>query len=378
MIIQKNKPKGNDRMKKIAFLLAVIILSMTVISSCSGTKYETVMEYKGIELKENMYYYWLSTFKRNILSSYSDAYDTEAFWSSDYNDEMTIEEYFTEIINDRIMNYLIAQSLYRTNGLKLSSDVKGDIKADIKEKIDYYGSRGALNAELKNLMLDIGSLEDVYTWEEKHEAVRDHYFGDGGIEEPSADAVNEYYQREYSRIKYIVFYTTKIKTDSEGNYVTDSNGSPVVEEMTKEELDAKLKKIDECYAKLESGASFDDVRKEYSEYDTSSYPNGFFVSSNELQTWGPDIILGAGKAEAGDFFKVEEESAVFIVLKCELTKLEDLSETDIEQLAKLNVYATEEIYDKKFGELQKDVKIFSEILGKYKLSEVEANPYYSF
>ncbi len=365
-------------MKKIALLLVMTILIPSLLFSCSDAKYEAVMEYNGIELKENMYFYWLSTFKRNILASYSDAYDNDTFWKAQYDETRTVEDYFTEIINQKIMNYLISQSLFKENNLKLSSDVKNSISADIKEKIEYYGSRSELNSELQHLMLNISSLEDVYTWEEKHDAVYDYLYGENGVEAISDQGIIDYYTQNYSRIKYIVFYTTKIKTDEEGNYVYDNEGQLVTEDMTEEELNDKKKKIEECYKKLESGASFEDMRKEYSEYNTSAYPNGFFVSSNELQTWGPDIILGASKAKTGEIFRVDEAAAVYLVLKCDLTDLSELSDTDIEQLSSLSVYATRELYNAKFSELSENVKVNTEILSKYKLSEIEANPYYSF
>ena len=195
---------------------------------------------------------------------------------------ISVEDYFTEIINRRIRNYLIAQSLFKENRLKLDSEVKKAIDADIKEKIDFYGSRSALNSELSVLMLNVKSLETVYTWEEKHTAVYDYYFGQNGTEPISDERLTEYYEKNYSRIKYIVFYLEKLKTDEEGNYVYDSAGQVVTEEMTAQELEEKKAKIAECYEKLENGESFDEMRKEYSEYDTSNYPNGFFVSANEV------------------------------------------------------------------------------------------------
>ncbi len=365
-------------MKKIALLLTATILISSLLFSCSSSKYETVMEYNGIALKENMYFYWLSTFKRNILASYSDAYDNDTFWKAQYDETRTVEDYFTEIINQKIMNYLISQSLFKEYRLRLSADVKNSISADIKEKIEYYGSRGELNSELQNLMLNIGSLEDVYTWEEKHDTVYSYLYGENGVERISDQGIVDYYSKNYSRIKYIVFYTTKIKTDEKGNYVYDSDGQLVTEDMTEAELAEKKAKIEECYKKLEGGASFEDMRKEYSEYDTSAYPNGFFVSANELQTWGRDIILGASDSKTGEIFRVDEEAAVYLVLKCDLTDFSELNETDIEQLSSLSIYATRELYNAKFSELSGKVKVNTEILSKYKLSEIKANPYYSF
>ena len=366
-------------MKRIALLLTAALILPCLLFSCSGEKYETVMEYNGIELTENMYYYWMSTFKRNILSSYSDAKDDDSFWKTEYDETRTVEDYFTEVINQRIMNYLIAESIFREQKLTLSSDVKKEINDDIKEKTEYYGSRGELNSELKNLMLNIDSLKTVYTWEKRHDAVYDYYYGENGTETVTDSQIIDYYEKNYSRIKYIVFYTTKIKTDANGNYLYDSDGQLMTEEMTSEELAAKTQKIDECREKLENGESFDDMIKEYSDYNKlSDYPNGFYVSTNEISTWGSGIISGTVSAKPGEVFRVDEDSAVYLVLKCELTPFESITDSDSEQLKSIAAYATTELYREKFAALSEKVKVSSDILSKYKLSEIKANPYYSF
>ena len=259
----------------------------------------------------------------------------------------------------------------------MSDSKKQAIKDDIKEKIEYYGSRSALNAELSTLMLNVQSLQDIYTWEEKHNTVYQWMFGEGGVNEISNADLIKYYEKTYSRIQYIVFYTTKIKTDADGNYEYDSNGNVITEELTAEELAAKQAKIAECQQKLDGGADFDTLRKEYSEFDTSSYPNGFFVSANELDVWGVDIILGAQNASVGSVFKVEEDTAVFLVKKCALTPFSGLSETDLKQLQHLSTYATQELYDSVFAELAAKVTVYDEVLAKYKLSKIRPNPFYS-
>ncbi|MBE6622365.1 MAG: hypothetical protein E7630_05395 [Ruminococcaceae bacterium] len=361
----------------LALLLAAAMLLPCFMVSCSRTDYDVVMEYNGIKLTEDMYYYWMSTFKRNILSSYSDARDTEAFWGQKYDDTRTVGEYFTEIIQRRIMNYLICQDLYKKNSLKLEDDVKQAIKDDINEKIQYYGSRGALNQELAAVMMDVDSLKDVYTWEEKHDCVYNWLYGKGGVNEVTDAKLTEYYEKNYSCIRYIVFYTTKIETDKDGNYVYDENGQPVTKDLTEEELNKKLADVEACFDKLKNGGDFEALRKQYSEYDTSAYPNGFLLSANELSIWGPDIILATQKAKAGDVYKVEEESAVFLLCKYELPGLGSLGESDLEQIQGLSSYATAELYDEFFGELQKNVVLHQDVLAKYRLETVKASPFYS-
>ncbi len=360
-----------------ALLLAMVMLLPCLMTSCSGNRYEVVMEYNGIKLTEDMYNYWVSTFKRNILSSYSDARDTEAFWGQKYDDTRTVGEYFNEIINARIMNYLICQDLYKKNRLVLDNDVKQAIKDDINEKIEYYGSRGALNQELSSLMLNVDSLKEAYTWEEKHDCVYNWLYGEGGVDEVSNAKLIEYYEKNYYCIKYIVFYTTKIKTNEKGEYVYDENGQLVTEELTEDEMNKKLADIEDCLTKLKDGEDFDTLREKYSEYDTSSYKNGFLLSANELDIWGADIILATQEAKVGDVYKVEEEAAVFLLRKLTLPDLGSLGELDLEQIANLSSYATAELYDAFFGELQKNVVVYEDVIAKYKLETVKANPFYS-
>ena len=366
--------------KLIALVLASALLIPSLFVSCGyRSKYDTVMEYKGIKLTEEFYNYWLSTYKRNILASYTDASDTEEFWNSKFDETRTVEEYFTEMLNKEITNYLISQHLYKTYKQKLSSATKKEIKNDIKEKIDFYGGRGSLNKTLSDMMLNIDALEQIYLWEAKHDLVYDTLFGQGGPFEIDDSALISYYEKNYSKIKYVVFYTTDIETDDNGDYVYDEEGNLVSEPLTPEELEAKNNKIKEFQTKLDGGTDFDTLIKDYSEYDTSAYPDGFFVSYSNIGIWGTEIFKAVKTGKVGDVVKVEEEEAIFYVQICELTPFESLSDIDITQLTNLKFteYAPREVYDEFYEKLAKNVKINEDVMNKYKLSKVKPNPHYS-
>ncbi len=364
----------------IALLLAFMLVFPLMFASCGyRSKYDTVMEYNGIKLTEEFYNYWLSTYKRNILASYTDASNTEEFWNSKFDENRTVEEYFTELLNKEITNYLISQDLYKRYKLKLSSSEKKAIKKDINEKIEFYGGRGQLNSTLSDMMLNIDALEQIYLWEAKHDLVYDTLFGQGGPLEIDNEALVSYYEKNYSRIKYVVFYTTGIETDENGDYVYDDAGDLVSKPLTPEQLEAKNKKINEFKSKLESGTDFDTLIKDYSEYDTSSYPNGFFISENDLDIWGPEIFKAVKKGNVGDIVEVNEEEAIFYVQICELTPFGELSDADITQLTNLKFteHATKEVYDNFYSELASKVKINKKVVSKYKLSKIKPNPHYS-
>ncbi len=365
-------------------LLALVLVSALVFpllfASCGyRSKYDAVMEYNGIKLTEEFYNYWLATYKRNILASYTDASDTEEFWNSKFDETHTVEEYFTELLNKEITNYLISQDLYKRYKLKLSSSTKKSIDNDIKEKIDFYGGRGSLNATLSKMMLNIDALEQIYLWEAKHDLVYSTLFGQGGPLEITDSALIDYYEKHYTRIKYVVFYMTDIEKDEDGNYVYDDAGNLISTPLSDEALEQKNKKINEFKTKLENGTDFDALIEDYSEYDTSSYPNGFFISENNLDIWGPEIYKAVVNGKEGDIAIVNEEEAIFYVQICKLTPFDELDDADITQLTdlKFTEYATRKVYNDFYEELAGKVKINQKVMDRYKLSQIKPNPHYS-
>lgn len=359
--------------KTAVLLLAVIMLAQ--LFSCA--KSPVIMSYNGHSIRENMYSFWMSSYKRNILLSYSDAFDTAQFWNGSYSDEKTVEDYFTEIIRNRVTDYLIADSLLREYRLSLDAETKQAIRDDINEKIEYYGGRKALNGELSNIGIDINTLTEIYTVEEKYATVYDYLFNNGP-ETPTEEEITDYYTENYNRILYIVFYKTKIVLDENGEYAYDDEGYLITEEMSDEELAEKEKTVEKCLERLRGGEDFASVGKEMTEYDTSAYPNGFFVSKNEVDVWGDQIILGSAQAKDNEVFRVDEDHAVYLVKKLPLTPIDGLDETDISQLSQLYTYVERQKCENFFAKLRPQVKYDSELLVKYTLSKVKVNPYYGF
>lgn len=357
-------------MKKTAVLICVIIVVSLLAGACASAGGETALEYKGYKISEAMYGYWSARFKKNILYSYNNNKDTQEFWNSEVMDGITAEKYFTDIINDQIYKYCIGLQLFDEYGLKLDPSVKEAIDEDINEKIEYYGSRAALNSVLAGLGLNINLLRDIYLTEEKLNAVYRYLFGEGGPEALTDEEYIQYFKDNYWHIKYIVIYTTKLVTDSKGNYKYDSDGSLMTEDLTEEELAAKLAKADEALEKARAGEDFDELIKAYSEYDTSAYPNGFYLSVNEISTYGSEIIAALPGMKAGDVARIDEESSIFIIKKLELPDWNALGESDLVQLADLEDYAKSEKFEAKMSALYSEVKANSEILDKYRLSEL--------
>ncbi len=366
------------KVKRIISALLCLLLTALTLASCSSNRGEVVMEYEGIKLYENMYNYWISTFKRNIMNNYSDAKDAD-FWTKEYSDGVTVEDYFTDIVNKQIMYYLICQKFAKDNKVSVPKDTVDEINNDISEKIDYAGGRGEMNSELSVFGLNIDGLKQCYLWQALYEAVDDYFYGDNGTEKVTADQIVKYYEENYSHIQYIVFYTTKLITDDDGNYVYDTDGKPKMEEMTKEETEEIKKKIEECYEKCKNGEDFIELMKKYSDQPTDEkYPNGFFVSLSEADVWGSEIATKALAANVGDVFRVDEEYCTFIVKKEELTEFSKLTTTDTNQISDIEHNLASDLLREKLDKCIENVTVNKDITAKYKLSTVQSNPYYAY
>lgn len=364
-----NNLKKRTSIRLVALTLCVMLTVSPVLFSCASAGGETALEYKGYKISEAMYGYWAARFKKNIVYYYNNNTDSADFWSSDLNGQ-TAEEYFTDIVNDQIYKYAIGQQLFDEYGLKLSDDLLQTIDDDINEKIDYYGSRAELNAELANINLNIDILKNIYICEEKLNAVQDYLYGDSGTEALTDADYVQYFKDNYWHMKYIVIYTTKLVTDDDGNYKYDSDGSLLTQDMTSDELAAQKAKAAEALEKAQSGEDFDSLIKTYSEYDTSSYPNGFYLSVNELSTYGSGIISALPSMNVGDISRVDEESAIYIIKKLELPDWSTLDSDDLTQITDMDSYAIGQVFDTKLKALFTDVTANQTVLDKYKLSEI--------
>jgi len=361
-------------MKRILLLLLSLALLFPCLAGCTA-KEEAVFTYDGYTITASQYHYWVANYKTEILK-YHGVRDSKDFWESELTDGKTMEEYYTPIIDGVIMNYCIAQALYRRYGLSISADVKKAIDDDIAEKIELYGSRAEVNASLAPLGINISQLKQIYLLQEKYSAVYEHLFGENGIMAASADEVKSYYEKNYHRMKYVVFATTEPVLDKDGNPTFDAIGTPITVPCTKEELARKQALMEDLKTRAGLGTeqTFEELIKEYSLQDLKEYPRGFYVSSNEASTFGADIVSALQKLEVGQCAIVEEEGYLFLIRKYPLTAFDKLNGDDIEaQLSSLEYYASQELSAALFSDLYDEVTVNEAVKAAHTLPLVAAN-----
>ena len=143
------------------------------------------------------------------------------------------------------------------------------------------------------------------------------------------------------------------------------------EPLTQEELAEKLAKAEEVFQKAQAGEDFDELIRAYSEYDTSAYPNGFYVSVSDLSIYGADIISELTDMKIDEVRRVDEESAIYIIKKLGLPEWKNLTDSELSQLVELENYAKSEAFDAKLSALFPEIKVNSEVVDKYKLSKIK-------
>ncbi len=366
-------------MKKIIRILAAVFCICLCLGSisCKENVDPPVMEYKDVQVSQSLYSYWLSTYKSSFLYAYNEGIDSDEFWDTLISDDMTYEEYITDWVNTEMKYRTVAIKLFDEYDLELSEKDIDSISKDIDEKIEYAGSREALNRELAEMGMNIDMLREVYIANQKYDRVYAYLYGSGGKELPNEKELASYFADNYYCLKYITIYSGAVPvTDENGNYVYAEDGTIELQMLTDEEKAAKQEVIDLIVDGIEAGGDFEEYISEFSEVDYSRYPNGFFVSANDYSTYGSDIINAAVELGIGEVKTLSDENVTYILKKYELPAYASLSSTEKDNLQSLSEQVIREKYVEKFDELAQDVSVNEELTGMFSIRQVSENSYF--
>ncbi len=370
--------------KKILILLFVTVCVLSAFAGCAKSG-DAVMTYKKYSISEDMYRYWLISWKNNFVENYSDIEDTDEYWNSPVSEgsDQTNGEYVRSNIETRIRYYLIGQALFDEYNLSLDKDAKVKIKGYVDDKIAYYGGRSACNSALeKTYGISLATLEKIYTFEEKYLTVFNYLYGSDGKLSATAQEIDDYYHNYYARAKYVMFLKDcKKKYDENGKVVTDSEGHVVYEDLTDEE---------KAQVKQDAQTVFDDVKadKKFDKYNDAmdyymekymeehvsdileTYPNGFYITADEYLVHTAAVTEAVFDMEDGEVRFVENESCYFVIKKYPLIDKAYASSADSGQFSYLVSYANSEKFSKDFAKYGESITENDEIRSKYKFNEL--------
>lgn len=356
-----------------AILVLVTVLASLSVISCSSDN--VAMSFNGYKVTEDMYRYWMINWKNYYITYYSDVEDTEEFWLSESIEGGTNEEYLTEQTLQRIRYYLVGQALFEKYKLSLDKDERDSIKKDIDEQIEYYGSRSAFNSYLDETYgIDVNVLKTIYTWEAKYNKVYSYLFNaENGIMTANDSEIEKYYNENYARVKYVMFFkNVKYDYDEDGKKKTDINGRYVFVDLTEQEKNDVVDKVNKIFNEVSGGAEIDEYVKtimpEFG-YDVNTCKNGFYITADEYSLHTAAVTSAAFEMDIGEVRLVESEDTFFVIKKYDLIEKAYMGE-DKSQFTYLVNYCNSFKFVKYFNSLEKDLWFDESLKSKYRLSQL--------
>ena len=365
-------------MKNFFRIMALTLLLATLLclfGGCGIIKGEDAMSYEGYVITETMYSYWMSKIKTQFLYQYNNSKDTLTFWNTEVSEGYTYEDFIVDYIQYYAKRVLISMYLFDEYGLSFSDSQKKTIEEKLDELTLSYGGKNAFNEELGEMGLNIQTLERIYYEEAKVDCVDDYFFKSGGILEVTDNDREAYYKANYYCAKWIYIYTNvKLKTDEDGNYIME-NGVYQYEDITDEnEKQEKLNKVAQVKDRLAAGESFETVRKELTEenigYD-ESLPNGIYLSNDDFETYGVDMIDALKNLEVGQYSFFDNGYATVFVKKQPLRDYGQLTDAELEIMPYLDDYVKNEKSETFYNGFE--IEIHQDVIEKYDIKTIKGS-----
>ncbi len=298
--------------KKIVSVLLVIVM-LAGITACGKDNY--AMKYNNTTISENEYLYWLSSYKAVFLTYYLNNNDSQEVWSAEFSDGITVEKFLSEVAKENIKNNIVCIDLFDSLGLKLDKDAINEADTYINSLKETAGGTDALNSDLSAYGVNDKMLKDIYKADLKIKATHDALFAEGGELEVSEEEKNDYYEKNYVRVKHIYINNVKdFARDSEGDLIIDSEtGTYKTRDLTEAEKAEKNTLGELIYSNVLAGGDFDKLMQENTA-DTymNIYKDGYFVTKNSafLPT---ELIEKAFEMTDGEVAKIDSEIGIHII-----------------------------------------------------------------
>lgn len=386
---------------RICAALTALLLALIQLVSCSslGTP---VMTLGKTEITGSMIEFWMSRYKAQFEYSYGQSLKTayglssvDSIWKVKVKDDSaeTYDDMFSSYIFDNAKTYLCALYLFDQFGLKLPDSTVKKTDETINEYVTNLadGSKSEFNTILAAYGINMKILRELYLADEKVSYLREYLFGSNGTEPITTQQIEDYYQKNYVRMKQIcVFINQRPKQNEDGTYVTDSSGKTQYTTMTADENAAARTKIEEALAKIDGGEDFEKALSEYDENKADDgYKNGIYMSAES--SFGNDedlqkIYETLCEMKVGEVRELELSNSLHIIKKYELdtgayAKAENSdfflfndgtgSYQTLQQYVKTPLFL--DYIKGKLDEFSADIKIDEEALSQYRISKVKSN-----
>ncbi len=343
--------------KRFISILCVAAIVLSLFTSCSSGKGETVMSYGDMSVNENIFLYMLALGKTETLQNFSGATtDIPALWVQDIGNGYTFGDsiYIDRQLDIKVKLFFADYALSHDG--KLTSSDKKQISAQMDTLVKQFGTKAALNKYLQDYAMNYELLEEYYELEALYsKGLAMAYSVGGDYEIPVADAVT-YYNNNFVTVKHIAIGTDFAGTDEDGNYI----------EYTEEEKAARQKLISEIITGLEGGEPWEKYAGLSEDNFAETNPNGYTLTKGvlDISMSGYESVAFALEEGEWDTFDLEG-TCTYIIKKVPLNEddFENCYSTIMTSLVEASSMQT--VLDNNDG-----FKVNEDILDSYSMSTV--------
>ena len=373
-----------------AFLSAVLILGIVLISVMGVRSSRAVVEYDGLTMDMETVSYFASYYKCRYMSILSrsgveNVLDQPAFWNTVAKDsDKTYGELLAEGVELYIRQVMAAAYLF-DNYATLGAEDRDAIKESAKDVLNYSeaeGDKKLFNKHVSIYGFDYSSFKKAAEFLYKASLVKNIIYGQNGANLKNFPDLCEEYLSEYTHVKLLYIRTeTKYVYDQNGNREVDENGFYVTAPLNEDEKAERLSIIEKIRSYINATANggesemtselFETYIKKYDELDSKLYQDGYYFHENSSFTANfpkghREVIEKAYSMEIESYDELKHDTGVYFIYKYAPTS--GIYTTSISEVCFTDFYTdlASKLFDESLNEIGKEV-VFKSAYGELDL-----------
>ncbi len=366
-----------------SIISVTVIVALILCAVLLSSNKKTVMKYGSYRVTEDMYEFWMSEYKRDILKSFRGASDTDEFWDSISASGKTYEQYFTDMIDYYIMQKLVASAIFDSEGYTLSNEARQEIADTLSEICEYVadGDEDKFNEVLAQYGIDYDGYKNLLIYDYRLTYLWSIMYGSGTTGLSTAE-LDEFYNETYDLVKIVVIYTERdFKRDTNAKPVLNNDGSYIWEAYDENMKAEKLALVETMKSEIASGTMTEDRFTSYWENENRDitsglYQDGYYMS--KYSVYDSAVIKKAAELSVGEIGIVElddENGSVMFIKRYEnkAHAYADSTYSDSEWFEDFYYHATEHFFSEMLDSYAPEIEINYDVKSKIRLRDVKTN-----